>query len=335
MKIVAVEGIDGAGKTTLINNLKRDLVKNGKKVHVLKPIVETPSGLAVRKYLEGKEYTFSSRNHLIYSYLTAMLECMDFVNKIREEADNNTIVILDRWLFSTYIYGFIGYTADNSLETFKKMLESYSELVDKIDLTLLVDLDVDIALERIKARDGGIGKDYYSNKDKLEAIRATSLKAYELIKINRLDLKNHEKMFGDVIKIDGNSEENVISLMGMIEITKLLENKVPETNLDKLNKLTKIYNQNSILQKDTLIKISNELMNNCLYDICGAILEIYDIEKVDINKNSIDIVMDEHGMYKATMYVVDGDNIIELYYVGGTSIQTAIDQLRLLTIIKI
>ena len=223
MKIVAVEGIDGAGKTTLINNLKRDLKKNGVKVHVLKPIVDTPSGLAVRKYLEGKEYTFSSRNHLIYSYLTAMLECMDFVNKIREEADNNTIVILDRWLFSTYIYGFIGYSADNSLETFKKMLESYSELVDKIDLSLLVDLDVDIALERIKARDGDTGKDYYSNKDKLEAIRTTSLRAYELLEDNRLDLKNHEKMFGNVVKLDGDCNEDILSLMGLIEISKLLK----------------------------------------------------------------------------------------------------------------
>lgn len=223
MKIVAVEGIDGAGKTTLINNLKRDLEKNGMKVHVFKPIVDTPSGLAVRQYLEGKKYKFSSNNHLIYSYLTAMLECMDFVNKIRKEADNNTIVILDRWLFSTYIYGFIGYSVDNNLETFKKMLESYSELVDKIDLTLLVDIDVDIALKRIKARDGGIGKDYYSNKDKLEAIRTTSLNAYDLLEKNRLDLKNHEKMFGKVVKLDGDCNEYTLSLMGLIEVTKLLK----------------------------------------------------------------------------------------------------------------
>ena len=222
MKIVAVEGIDGAGKTTLINNLKKDLEKNGKKVHVLKPIVETPSGLAVRKYLEGKEYKFSSRNHLIYSYLTAMIECMDFVEEIKT-SDENSIVILDRWLFSTYIYGFIGYSSSNDLPIFKNMLESYSELVDEIDLTLFVDIDVDIALERIKARDGATGKDYYSNKDKLEAIRKASLNAYDLLEKDRLDLKNHEKMFGKVVKLDGDCNEYTLSLMGLIEITKLLK----------------------------------------------------------------------------------------------------------------
>lgn len=222
MKIIAVEGIDGAGKTTLINNLKKDLEKNGKKVHVLKPIVETPSGLAVRKYLEGKEYKFSSRNHLIYSYLTAMIECMDFVEEIKT-SDENSIVILDRWLFSTYIYGFIGYSSTNDLDIFKKMLESYSELVGEIDLTLFVDIDVDIALERIKARDGATGKDYYSNKDKLEAIRKASLNAYDLLEKNRLDLKNHEKMFGKVVKLDGSCREDILSLMGLVEVTKLLE----------------------------------------------------------------------------------------------------------------
>ena len=222
MKIIAVEGIDGAGKTTLINNLKKDLEKNGKKVHVLKPIVETPSGLAVRKYLEGKEYKFSSRNHLIYSYLTAMIECMDFVEEIKT-SDENSIVILDRWLFSTYIYGFIGYSSSNDLPIFKKMLESYSELVGEIDLTLFVDIDVDIALERIKARDGATGKDYYSNKDKLEAIRKASLNAYDLLEKDRLDLKNHEKMFGKVVKLDGSCREDILSLMGLVEVTKLLE----------------------------------------------------------------------------------------------------------------
>lgn len=223
MKIVAVEGIDGAGKSTLINNLKRDLKKNGMKVYMLKPIVDTPSGLAVRKYLEGTEFKFSSNNHLIYSYLTAMIECMDFVNEIRTEADNDTIVLLDRWLFSTYIYGFISYNAKNDLDTFKKILESYSELVSKIDLTLLVDIEVDVALERIKSRDGDIGKDYYSNKDKLEAIRTTSLNTYALLEDNRLDLKNHEKMFGKVVKLDGSCREDILSLMGLVEVTKLLE----------------------------------------------------------------------------------------------------------------
>ena len=66
-------------------------------------------------------------------------------------------------------------------------------------------------------------KDYYSNKDKLEAIRTTSLRAYELLEYGRLNLKNHEKMFGKVVKLDGDCNEDVLSLMGLIEVTKLLK----------------------------------------------------------------------------------------------------------------
>ena len=54
MKVVAVSGVNGAGKTTFIERLRQSLINQGRVVLVMKaPDYDTPSGLKIRKFLMG------------------------------------------------------------------------------------------------------------------------------------------------------------------------------------------------------------------------------------------------------------------------------------------
>ncbi len=197
MKIIVVEGIDGAGKTSFIENLKKQLIEyKGLNVHVYKPIGDTPSSKAVREYLDNStEVKFSSNKHLIYSYLTAMMETMDNVMKHQDEDD--TVIILDRWILSTIAYGLISF--EDTEYILYDMVSSFLFLCPVVDRTILIDVDIDKAIDRLKVREGE-NKDIYSSKDKLSKISKNFLNIfnnYSTIDINGFNNIMSERLFGN------------------------------------------------------------------------------------------------------------------------------------------
>lgn len=94
-KIINIEGIDGVGKTTIINKLKYD---NPEYIVISFPDYTTTTGKLLKS---SHDYSYLERYEL---YLKNRLEKKVLLNHYRYQGRT---VILDRYVFSSYAYNFL------------------------------------------------------------------------------------------------------------------------------------------------------------------------------------------------------------------------------------
>ena len=141
--LIVIEGIDGTGKSTQASMLSETLRENN---HQVIQSFEPTNGQWGKKL----------RSSATTGRLSIQDELAYFINDRREHVDEvikptiaaGGIVILDRYYFSTMAYqGARGIDPDS----IRTQNESFAP---KPDLLIVLDLDVDNALQRIGVRDG-------------------------------------------------------------------------------------------------------------------------------------------------------------------------------------
>lgn len=121
---IVFEGIDGAGKSTLSLMVAAKLREQGKDIYWTKePVMEPKDDITGR---QAKDWFIIDRRYHTELQIKPML-------------DNGSTVICDRYFQSTEAY-----------QNIKVPLDSYIQP----DLRFLINIDADIAAERIFARDG-------------------------------------------------------------------------------------------------------------------------------------------------------------------------------------
>ena len=105
MKLLVIEGIDGAGKSTqikLLSNYLHDIGYNYEYLHF--PRVDTPYfGELIARFLRGELGSISEVNPWIVAMLYAG-DRKDAADIIRRWLDSGSIVILDRYTYSNIAY---------------------------------------------------------------------------------------------------------------------------------------------------------------------------------------------------------------------------------------
>ncbi|RLI73911.1 dTMP kinase [Archaeoglobales archaeon] len=160
--LIAIEGIDGSGKTTIANYLKDELEKEGFKVVVLKEPTNSVYGQRIKQSLNNRldvneelELFWLDRKH-------------DVENNILPALENNYIVIMDRYYFSTIAYqGARGVDVD-------KIKEMNEEIAPKPNLVLILDVDPKVGVERIVKR--GDEPNKFEDLEYLKRVRSIFLK---------------------------------------------------------------------------------------------------------------------------------------------------------------
>ncbi len=142
MAFVAVEGIDGSGKSTVIRLLAETLPK----VYVTREPSGGPIGRLIREW--------ALRSGSIDPHVDALLFAADRIEHYRREIEpklrENFLVVTERYIESSIAYqGAAGVSIE-----FVKYINS---LVPRPDLTIILDVDPEIAIARI-ARRGGVEK---------------------------------------------------------------------------------------------------------------------------------------------------------------------------------
>jgi dTMP kinase len=142
MAFVAVEGIDGSGKSTVIGVLAETLPR----VYVTKEPSGGPIGRLIREW--------ALRGGSVDPYVDALLFAADRIEHYRREIEpkirENFLVVTERYIESSIAYQG---AAGVSIEFIKYV----NSLVPRPDLTIILDVDPEIAIARI-ARRGGIEK---------------------------------------------------------------------------------------------------------------------------------------------------------------------------------
>lgn len=153
--LIAVEGIDGAGKTTIANHLCDFLSKKGYKCVVLKEPSESIYGRMI-KSLKSRPDPETEMELFLKD------REMDVKDRILPALEEGKIVIMDR-----YYYSNIAYQSARGLNA-DRIRELNERIAPKPDLVILLDLSPSKALERIKNREK---LSIFEEKDYLENVR--------------------------------------------------------------------------------------------------------------------------------------------------------------------
>lgn len=97
---IAIEGIDGCGKTTQVDELKKFLEARGRNVKTFANPGSSPLGLELRKLLLNKDLP-ASENALIAMFTVARLCVAEEITQAMQEGFD---VIVDRYLLATMAY---------------------------------------------------------------------------------------------------------------------------------------------------------------------------------------------------------------------------------------
>ncbi len=138
--IVVIEGIDKSGKTTQVNMLKDRLSKQFRVATLSFPDYNTRIGREIKSFLNG-EVSYNARvRHLLLA-----ANRWENRDKIEELNNKNDILILNRYYHSNIVYGL----SDNLPLEWLLMLD---QGLPKEDVTIVLDVDVDVMISRLGSK---------------------------------------------------------------------------------------------------------------------------------------------------------------------------------------
>lgn len=142
---ITFEGGDGTGKSTQIKLLEDYLKAKGKDVVTTKEPGGTEVGLEIRKLLVcGDKDKFDAVAEALLYFADRHIH---LTKKIWPAMNEGKIVLSDRFADSTFAYQYWGYNKRVSKETLQSLYQiSVGDF--KPDLTIILDIDPEIGLER-------------------------------------------------------------------------------------------------------------------------------------------------------------------------------------------
>ena len=165
-KLIALEGIDGSGKTIQAELLAENLTKLGKKVYLTKNPTDGVIGQFIRKVLQGK----ISVPLVSFQYLFSADRQIQQVELI-EHLKKGETVISDRYFWSAVAYGpvdrdGVDYKNEATFQLIAQgVLSMYHQFIIP-DTTFYLDVSVKTGLLRVK--DAAKEKELYENTEKME-----------------------------------------------------------------------------------------------------------------------------------------------------------------------
>lgn len=159
--LVSLEGLDGSGSSTQARNLEKYFLntQDGPEMWLTKEPTEGPVGATIRHIL--------SRNLQMDSKTLQMMFIVDRLDHLSEprgiitRLKNKSLVVTDRYLWSTLAYGQVEDLDVNWLLA----MQSHFPIPD---LTFFLKTPVDVCLERIQR--SRLGVDIFEKKEKLEKV---------------------------------------------------------------------------------------------------------------------------------------------------------------------
>ena len=200
-KFIVLEGIDGSGKTTIANKLFKYYESNSA-VHTT--LCMEPSSSSVGRLAREKLYSeLCVQDSFLHLLLADRAEQNSYRSLLLKAGE---LIFLDRYYYSTFAYQSLNYSF--------KELDTYHELFKpaliRPDLTLIIDVPVEIAIRRLNSR---------QNKSCFDACKDTTriCKNYQMIKrLSNFCSKD------SIIYIDGDRDEADVFTSCLTEAERVL-----------------------------------------------------------------------------------------------------------------
>lgn len=147
-KLIVIEGLEGAGKTTAINTVLAFLSEQQQQAITTREPGGTLIGEQLRSIIKNTDYqlTLDDRSELLLMY-AARIQLIEEV--IKPALNKGLWVVADRFELSTFAYQGGGRGIDLS---FLKQLSAFSMRGFKPDLTLYLDISPELGMQRARVR---------------------------------------------------------------------------------------------------------------------------------------------------------------------------------------
>ena len=161
-KIIAVEGLDGAGKATQTKKLVERLEKEGKKVVYCDfPHYNDKSSWLVREYLSGEfGDDYKKVDPRMASVFYAVDRLITYRDKIKSLYEDGYIVVFDRWTTANMLHQSMkAETSDkvDEIVNWIEKLEYESFGLPKPDMTIFLKVPYEYSFETLKSKDKNDG----------------------------------------------------------------------------------------------------------------------------------------------------------------------------------
>jgi len=160
-KFITFEGIEGSGKSTQIKLVADYLIKKSIELVLTQEPAGTEIGRKIGKILFNREHGHLCAEAEVFLFCAARAQHVREV--IIPALKKNKVVLCDRFSDATFAYQGAGRGLD--LE-FIRLINDYSSMNVKPDMTLLFDLPVEVGLQRATARNNRLKKP--SDTDRFE-----------------------------------------------------------------------------------------------------------------------------------------------------------------------
>ena len=188
---IVIEGIDGTGKSTQARRLGEWFASQGREVVLSREPTDGPWGKKLRE--SASTARLSPADELEYFLKDRRQHVEDL---IRPALAAGKVVILDRYYFSTMAYqGARGFDP----QEIRRRNEAFAPVPD---LLLILDLDVDAALERIGVR--GDTANEFEKRENLERCR-------------EIFLSLKDEAFSQVVSSEGTLDEVASEVLEVVE----------------------------------------------------------------------------------------------------------------------
>jgi dTMP kinase len=201
---IALEGIDGSGKSTQTKLLGEQLTSQGHKVYTTFEPTDSPIGSLIRNILKGR---LKADHRTIAGLFVAdrLDHLLNDVNGIVKKLEDGFTVNTDRYCFSSYAYQGTHMDIDWVIQA-----NSMSAGILRPDVNIFIDVAPEISMQRLYSNRNII--ELYENLENLKLVRAKYLEAFE-------KLKSEENIF----TIDGNRSPDLIAKDIWKEVSQMLK----------------------------------------------------------------------------------------------------------------
>ncbi len=191
-KFIALEGIDGSGKSTQIQYLAERLKEKQIRYYTTMEPTDSPIGSLIHQIMTGR---IKTDNRAIAALFVAdrLDHLLNEVNGIAPMLEEGVTVISDRYYFSSYAYHSVDMPMDWVIGA-----NSQCRDIVKPTATVFIDVEPDTALERISKN--RFHKELFEKKSRLIQVRGKYLEAFE-----------KQKSLENIIVVDGNRPPEAIA----------------------------------------------------------------------------------------------------------------------------
>ncbi len=203
---IALEGIDGSGKSTQVKLLAAKLEAAGQKIHTTFEPTDGQIGLIIRKILKGAE---KADNRTIAGLFVAdrLDHLLNEESGIVKKMSDGFTVITDRYYFSSYAYN--GTHMD--LQWVINANAMSAEIL-RPDINIFIDVPPEVCMNRINSNRASV--ELYESLENLKKVREKYLESFALLSGSE-----------NIIIVDGNRNPEIFFEDIWNKISKLI--KIP------------------------------------------------------------------------------------------------------------